>query len=265
MLTRVRRAAPERQSIGSASSSGFCIDGTADVDWQLGDLLGRGSSAEVWLATDDGGSTFALKSVRPELRARAGARRLLRREREHLAAARHPSIVRCFGLTSIGGVEALVLEYLEGGDLVSLLGSAPRHWLPALRDVYRALVHLHGVGLVHGDIKARNVLFDGRGRARLIDFAAAREPDAGFTDGSRWTRAGECVAFAELVWELLAGGMRTGGSSERPMLAPGVDASLRPLARVAEATLRARGAGSGSLSAFEDVIESALVAQQPSD
>ena len=90
-----------------------------------------------------------------------------------LAAARHGYVVETYGLIEHDGVCALALQYLPGGDLVSLAGVDPRHWLRAAYAVHAALTHLHSLGYAHRDVKARNVLFDARGRARLIDFASA--------------------------------------------------------------------------------------------
>ena len=57
--------------------------------------------------------------------------------------------------------------------LVSLAGGPARHWLGAALTLARTLEFVHDRGVVHGDVKARNVLFDAADRMRLADFAAA--------------------------------------------------------------------------------------------
>src|SRR5690606_8940870 len=96
--------------------------------------------------------------------------------REHRVLARidHPHVVRALGFAERDGVAVLVTELLSGGDLVPLAGGPPAHWLPAARGVAAALRAVHAAGFVHGDVKARNVLFDAGGRAKLIDFGSAR-------------------------------------------------------------------------------------------
>src|SRR5262249_20221640 len=115
------------------------------------------------------------------------------------------------------GVCALALEYLPGGDLVALAGAHPRHWLWAARDVHAALEHVHACGYAHRDVKARNVLFDADGRARLIDFASALPLGARATNGGTTaahrsaartatvSSADDTYAFAVLLYELVAG------------------------------------------------------------
>src|SRR5262249_26769674 len=120
----------------------------------------------------------------------------------------------------------------------------PRHWLPAARGLHAALLHIHARGYAHRDVKARNVLFDARGRARLIDFASARPlgvraPSGGTTSAHRptaltatVTRAEDTYAFAVLLYELLAGRLPYGqagraASGARPS---GAGAPAWPLA-----------------------------------
>jgi hypothetical protein len=124
---------------------------------------------------------------------------------------------------------------------------------------------LSALGFVHGDLKARNVLLAADGGARLVDFAAARPPEpdvAADRTPARWTRAGECAAFATIVYELVAGrppfALRGGGRAAEPLPVPSVPPAVADLLAVAVEALRVRGRVAGGLAVFEDVIESAL-------
>jgi serine/threonine protein kinase len=241
----------------------------ADAYPRLLERCGGGMSAEVWRAIDADGTAIALKILRPERRRDAVAQAWIAREHEVLRAAAHEHVVATRGLRVVAGAAALALEYLDGGDLVPLLGAPARHWLGAARDVLAALLHTHAVGFVHRDVKARNVLLDGEGRARLIDFASALPIGAhatrgGTTAGYARPAAGgaasvrdDARAFAALVHELATGRLPAAAPNGSRALAPGPLASLE---RLALRTLAADGAAPGGLLAFADVIESALAA-----
>jgi serine/threonine protein kinase len=248
----------------------------ADAGWRFLTRVGAGGSAEVWHALDPCGRDIALKL--PRAAPRPGAFTPLAREHELLAGMRHAHIVATFGLVERGGACALALEYLPGGDLVALAGSHPRHWLPAARELHAALAHLHARGYAHRDVKARNVLFDARGRARLIDFASAlpigaRAPSGGTTSAHRHaaqtatvTAAEDAYAFAVLLYELFAGRLPYGpaGRAAAPVEPPRLHAGPAAAAladRVLE-VLEADGRGEPGLSLFTDVLESTAAADR---
>ncbi|KAM0843676.1 hypothetical protein ACQ4PT_057545 [Festuca glaucescens] len=126
--------------------------------------LGRGASgAVVWLASDDAsGELLAVKS------AGAGAAETLRREGRLLAGLCSPHIVPCLGsCAAVGGEYQLFLEFAPRGSLADEAarsdGSlAERAIQGYASDVARGLAYLHGNSLVHGDVKARNVVVGAR-------------------------------------------------------------------------------------------------------
>jgi mitogen-activated protein kinase kinase kinase 17/18 len=144
--------------------------------------LGRGASgAVVWLASDEAsGELVAVKSARA-----AGAAAQLRREGRVLRGLSSPHIVPCVGArAAAGGEYQLLLEFAPGGSLADAAARgggrlAERDIRAYAGDVARALAYLHGRSLVHGDVKARNVVVGGDGRARLTDFGCARPAAAG--------------------------------------------------------------------------------------
>ncbi|XP_066316549.1 mitogen-activated protein kinase kinase kinase 17-like [Miscanthus floridulus] len=152
------------------------MDAPAAKQLRLVRTLGHGASgAVVWLASDDAsGQLLAVKS------AGAGGAVQLRREEQVLENLRSPHIVPCLGSrAAAGGGYQLFLEFAPGGSLADRAAqSGGRLAQPAVqaytRDIARGLAYLHGRSLVHGDVKARNVVIGGDGRARLTDFGCAR-------------------------------------------------------------------------------------------
>ena len=267
---QARRRPAEPEPVVTDSAVAFRPGRGDDVGgWQLREQLGRGGSACVWRAVDGAGRIAALKVPH------AHAADLLRHEHSLLAAFRLPAVVATLGLVSSPDRTALALEYLPGGDLVALAGGPPRHWLPALRDVWAALCELHAHGYAHCDVKARNVLFGADARPRLIDFAAARPLDAPLrrsvataactpAGDSTSGRAADCFAFAALTYELGTGRLPYGATGARRQGeapgAPPAGARAMRLFGLAADVLRAGGCVRDGLSVFADGIESAFEA-----
>jgi serine/threonine-protein kinase len=258
----------------------------ASAGWRLFERLGAGGSSEVWRARDDRGRSVALKIPRSDVQPLEALARL-EREHEVLAAAQHGHVVATLGLVEHRGACALALEYLPGGDLVALAGTEPRHWLRAARAVHAALAHLHALGFAHRDVKARNVLFDARGRAKLIDFASALPlgsvAQSGGTTAAHLrsgrdpivAAADDAYAYAVLLYELFAGRLPY-GSSGRPAKQAGTRLGLPwrgarkgptgALAARVRDVLEADSARAPGLSVFADVLESAVTAElEPAD
>jgi len=212
------------------------------------------SKALVWLATDGAGDPHVVKT---------GARDSVRAEFEMLSTLRHPNIVAVRELVESEAGSFLVLEHLSGGDLVSLAGFAPAHWLGPLADVIEALALVHRHGIVHRDVKARNVLLDAGDRARLTDFASAQLAGSRFSRGGMTEAAVEpsrrdgpvspdddVYALACLVHELLFGAPPGIGD---PKPAP---ASAGPLIRLVGECLANDCGARPDLSQFEAVVKS---------
>jgi serine/threonine-protein kinase len=153
---------------------------------------------------------------------------LVRAEAKWLAQFAHPHIVRCFGTIAPKDAQyddgswnsrpGLVLELLDGGDLVGVAGLPVAHWRHAALAVLDALEYLHARDHVHGDVKARNVMFAADGSVRLVDFTSCLRcgfhctAPIGTASQQRPRSRGHIVsedddlfAFAALLFELMAG------------------------------------------------------------
>ncbi|KAK1699079.1 hypothetical protein QYE76_015776 [Lolium multiflorum] len=101
-----------------------------------------------------------------------------------MSALRSPRVVSCIG-GSAGrdGSYQLFLEFAPGGSLADELaksgGLEERTIREYASDMATGLAYLHGESLVHGDVKARNVVIGADGRAKLADFGCARKAGGG--------------------------------------------------------------------------------------
>jgi serine/threonine protein kinase len=96
-----------------------------------------------------------------------------------LARVRHPNVVAVYGMEERGEEVGLWLELLDGVTLAEYVRTAgPVGYREAAlvgQDVCRALAAVHQAGLVHGDVKAQNVMRERGGRIVLMDFGIGRD------------------------------------------------------------------------------------------
>lgn len=144
-------------------------------------LLGGGRRHEAYVAFDD--HLYALvvaKILRPAVAADPGALGGLAAEARIVRGLNHPVVVRCFDAVLAGDRPHLVLEFLEGPRLSTLLRKygpvALEQLLPLGLELCSALHYMSGQGVVHLDVKPRNVIMGGP--PRLIDFSIAEGIDA---------------------------------------------------------------------------------------
>lgn len=194
----------------SPSSVGRCAGLLRDVGtgerafevpgYDVGELLGAGSSAGVWRGVERAtGEAVALKGC--HLGADPSA---LHREAAALAAVTSPYVVR---LRAVVG-DVLVLDLAEGGSLSDVLLRrgvlTPAEVVTVAAPLAQALAAVHGAGLVHGDVAPGNVLFTADGMPLLCDLAGAAPPG----------RPGLLRATAEYVDPVVAGGGEPGPASD---------------------------------------------------
>lgn len=150
--------------------------------YQLLRIIGRGRFAIAWQATDRQtlGPVVA-KVLNGELTKDWSLIERFRRGASHIRVLHHPHIVRVFdGPAEYEGFHYFVMEYLPGQDLQSAVleqGMDRAAALSAVLQVGSAIEYLHSQGLIHRDIRPKNILFDSRGSARLIGFDLTASTD----------------------------------------------------------------------------------------
>jgi hypothetical protein len=147
--------------------------------FRLEQKVGEGSFGSVYRAWDPQlEREIAIKILHGHFADTAVAERLLREGRA-LARIRHPNVVSVLGVESNKGQIGLCMDFVRGQTLEDVLhqqgtfGAAEAVVIG--QDVCRALAAVHRAGLVHRDVKARNVMRERAGRIVLMDFGTGRE------------------------------------------------------------------------------------------
>lgn len=138
--------------------------------------LGDGAYGSVWLAYEE--NTSKQVAIKFYTHHRGLDWSLLNREVEKLAVLyTSRNIVRLIDVGWNSEPPYYVMEYLAHGSLASFLASGPLPPHEAVRiakSVLLALVHAHGSGILHCDLKPANVLLDNDFEPRLCDFGQSR-------------------------------------------------------------------------------------------
>ncbi len=153
--------------------------------------LGRGGMADVYLAQDpENERTVALKVI--EHTSDADSQECIEAERRGSAlqaklAEIDSRVVRIFDSGDMDGYFGVAMEYVEGQDLSDLMRHGPAPVDDAadialaicqtLENAHTLKVEIDGKeyrGIVHGDIKPKNIRIDNENRVRLLDFGIAK-------------------------------------------------------------------------------------------
>ncbi|WP_437805071.1 serine/threonine protein kinase [Sorangium sp. So ce1078] len=148
-------------------------------------LVGEGGMGKVYEGEERlSRRRVALKVLRPELARSEQGRRLFLNEMQILAHLEHPNIVRSLASIEASGELVMVLEYLDGETLRSVLGAAGRlAWPEAVRitaSVASALAAAHGQKppVIHRDLKPENIMVQKDGSVKVMDFGIAKVVEA---------------------------------------------------------------------------------------
>ncbi|XP_071701196.1 mitogen-activated protein kinase kinase kinase 17-like [Rutidosis leptorrhynchoides] len=150
------------------------------MDWTRGNVLGRGSSATVYTAMSTSGDIFAVKSVD------CLQTENLKKEQTFLSTLKSPYVVSYKGCDikkeNNNMMYNIFMEYMSSGSIMDLVNSRKGVGLTNMeiarytRDIAKGLDYIHSCGVVHCDIKGRNILVHEKG-AKIGDFGCAKWAD----------------------------------------------------------------------------------------
>ena len=153
--------------------------------YKIEESVGRGGMAEVYKAWDQQRATYlALKVLRQDLAQDLIFLRRFRREASTLERLQHPNIVRFYGIDQEATLVFMLMDFIQGTTLQTLLFSNAGHALgeslvvSVVRAMCSSLHYAHQMGMVHCDIKPGNIMIDESGKVLLTDFGIARMTDA---------------------------------------------------------------------------------------
>lgn len=147
--------------------------------------LGAGGMGSVWETIDrTSGHAVALKILHPQLTESPEAVRRLEREAMLLIALRHPNIAACIAPSVGDETFAIAMALVDGRRLDDVMGERARNKTPwsllEVRAIFEklcgAVVHAHGRGVLHRDLKPQNLMLvdDPEVRVVVLDFGVAK-------------------------------------------------------------------------------------------
>ena len=145
--------------------------------------VGHGGMADVYKAYQPSlDRHVAIKVIHPFLADDGDFLSRFEREAKAVATLRHPNIVQVYDFDAEDGLYYMVMEFIDGSTLKTLLETMPaRGALLGLDDAVRvilavgsALKYAHSRHMVHRDVKPGNVMITGDGHVILTDFGIAK-------------------------------------------------------------------------------------------
>ncbi|KAI3808872.1 hypothetical protein L1987_24835 [Smallanthus sonchifolius] len=167
------------RSLHASPASSYSKDRTSIEDFEIIKPISRGAFGRVFLARKRAtGDVFAIKVLKKADMIRKNAVQSILAERDILISARNPFVVRFFYSFTCRENLYLVMEYLNGGDLFSLLknlGCLEENMARVyIAELALALEYLHSLNVIHRDLKPDNLLIGPHGHIKLTDFGLSK-------------------------------------------------------------------------------------------
>jgi tetratricopeptide (TPR) repeat protein/predicted Ser/Thr protein kinase len=164
------------------------VTGRTLSHYEILDDLGAGGMGVVYRAHDARlDRDVAIKVLPTDRPLSENARKRFQREALAASALNHPNIITIYEVGSEGDTDFIVMEYVRGATLSSLLKKRPLGLAEATRycvQVADALTKAHASGIIHRDLKPGNIMITEDGLVKVLDFGLAKfDPSAASKDG----------------------------------------------------------------------------------
>ena len=149
-------------------------------DFEIMRTLGTGSFGRVHLVRSiHNRRYYAIKVLKKQQIIRMKQIEHINDERRILKIVEHPFLIRMWGTFQDSKNLFMVMDYIEGGELFSLLRKSQRFPNPLAKfyaaEVILALEYFHSHNLIYRDLKPENILLDRNGHVKITDFGFAKE------------------------------------------------------------------------------------------
>jgi serine/threonine-protein kinase len=180
---RERKTEPAMMTVLAPDEPDPLIGETVDGRYRVLERIGSGGMGIVYKVEHlRMGKIAAMKVLHRDLVAHADVVKRFRREAEAVSRLANPHTVQTFDFGTAGGALYLVMEYVRGEDLGTILRrDGPMPWAraaPIFVQICEALAEAHELGIVHRDLKPENIVVvhgkDGRDHAKVLDFGLAK-------------------------------------------------------------------------------------------
>ncbi|KAG6529585.1 hypothetical protein ZIOFF_011794 [Zingiber officinale] len=148
-------------------------------DFELLTMIGKGAFGEVWVCREkDTGNAYAMKKLKKSEMLRRGQVEHVKAERNLLAEVDRNCIVKLYFSFQDNDYLYLIMEYLPGGDMMTLLMRKDTLSEDEARfyigEAVLAIESIHKHNYIHRDIKPDNLLLDRYGHLKLSDFGLCK-------------------------------------------------------------------------------------------
>ena len=161
------------------TGSDGALTGTAVGVYQVGEMLGAGQLAEVYVAQHPGlPQPVALKVFVPSVAAHTAYMEVMRETALRASLLKAPHILPIHGFAREGDIFCLATPLMHESlrSLLARTGPLPlARAVPLLRQIAQGVSAAHTAGIIHRDLKPENVLLDPRGQAFVSDFGVGRD------------------------------------------------------------------------------------------
>ena len=146
--------------------------------YRVDERLGVGGMGEVYKAFDDRLDRWvAIKRIRPDKEGAEDNRERFQREARSTAKLNHTSIVHLYDIFQEGESDCIVMEYVEGRTLDTMVMEGPLDPALTIRlglEIASGLAEAHAKGIIHRDLKVENIIITPDGHAKILDFGLAK-------------------------------------------------------------------------------------------